>query len=386
MSYQASEAILKHSKVIDLNLYKLLHYLASYANSDGLVDPAPNQSTMAAFFNVAPRTIRRRLQLLITSGELELCRLGSGPGNPSAYRICSPIDKEGSAFAHPPNALLSTRVDALEARADALEARVQKLEARVEGLIVAVDNLTAMVQELADKGGQRWTERGTKVDTKADKGGHKGGQRRTERRTKADRKADKGGQASRVEPHTIRIDPLLDPLLDPVTTTTTPGAPVDNFDPEYAVAVAVATAVGLSPPSQFGRYPPEQLLAWYWSAVSQNLGTGWVVTRLLARDIPPPAPLLAARYWLSLPVHERQELCVAVRDVFTRRKKSVGGYRFDWGDWEISLEGLSEPSWEALEQPMLEVFVGVFAKSPNALAALDNHIACANMLEQKNPP
>jgi len=74
MSYQASEAILKHSKVIDLNLYKLLHYLASYANSDGLVDPAPNQSTMAAFFNVAPRTIRRRLQLLITSGELELCR------------------------------------------------------------------------------------------------------------------------------------------------------------------------------------------------------------------------------------------------------------------------------------------------------------------------
>jgi hypothetical protein len=35
---------------------------------------------------------------------------------------------------------------------------------------------------------------------------------------------------------------------------------------------------------------------------------------------------------------------------------------------------------------MLEVFVGVFAKSPNALAALDDHIAYVDMLEQKNPP
>ena len=91
MSYQAQTAVLRHSQQNNLNLYKLLHYLAECADASGAVNPAPSQTTIAKELNVSKRTVRNWMVKLIESGELERTREGKGPGNASAYQIHLPI-------------------------------------------------------------------------------------------------------------------------------------------------------------------------------------------------------------------------------------------------------------------------------------------------------
>jgi hypothetical protein len=91
MSWQAQEAVNQQSQIKDLRLFKFLLYLASYATADGQIDPAPTQVSLAAHFKVSERTIRSWFNRVVAMGELEVVRLGRGPGHSSAYALCLPV-------------------------------------------------------------------------------------------------------------------------------------------------------------------------------------------------------------------------------------------------------------------------------------------------------
>lgn len=88
MGAKAQEAVTFLSKQTDVHLLRLLGILASGASDEtGIIDPAPTRETLAGLVDCSQRTITNRLNKLVESGELEQTRMGSGPGNPSAYRI-----------------------------------------------------------------------------------------------------------------------------------------------------------------------------------------------------------------------------------------------------------------------------------------------------------
>jgi hypothetical protein len=88
MGARTQEAVTIRSKQTSIDLIRLLGILAMGAKDDtGIVDPAPNRQTLARLMECEERTITNRIKKLIASGELEQLRVGSGPGNPSAFRI-----------------------------------------------------------------------------------------------------------------------------------------------------------------------------------------------------------------------------------------------------------------------------------------------------------
>lgn len=95
MSWQAQTAVTHHSKQTKIERLRLLMYLADVANASGAVDPAPNQKTLAAFLDTTDRTIRTYLSAIEADGEIKQTRVGSGPGNPSAYQITLPMPENG---------------------------------------------------------------------------------------------------------------------------------------------------------------------------------------------------------------------------------------------------------------------------------------------------
>lgn len=122
MSQEAMTAVNIHSGLKTLELFRLLGRLADCADRCGIIDPAPNQETMAEWFGVSARTIRTRISSIIESGELEQIRVGSGPGKPSAYRIMLPLqekadDKSGEAALWDALRKLQAEVDALKVEA-----------------------------------------------------------------------------------------------------------------------------------------------------------------------------------------------------------------------------------------------------------------------------
>lgn len=95
MSWQAQTAVNHHSAQRNMKLFRLLLLLAEGADETGLIDPAPNQSTLAEFFDVSDKTIRTWTRRLEGTGELTQVRVGSGAGNTSAYRINLPMPEKG---------------------------------------------------------------------------------------------------------------------------------------------------------------------------------------------------------------------------------------------------------------------------------------------------
>ena len=137
MSYQAQEAVLRHSQQSNLNHYKLLQYIASRADADGACDPAPMQETIADDFGVSKRTIRNWIEHLIESGELHRTREGKGRGNASAYQIALPIGESGKPETKPetnPDFLsgIYHELRAMRAEIDQLRAEVDQLNAAQE--------------------------------------------------------------------------------------------------------------------------------------------------------------------------------------------------------------------------------------------------------------
>lgn len=122
MSQEAMTAVNIHSGLKTIELFRLLGRLADCADRCGIIDPAPNQETMAEWFGVSSRTIRARIASIIESGELEQIRVGSGPGKPSAYRIMLPLqekadDKSGEAALWDALRKLQAEVDLLKVEA-----------------------------------------------------------------------------------------------------------------------------------------------------------------------------------------------------------------------------------------------------------------------------
>lgn len=95
MSWQAQTAVTHHSKQRKVEKLRLLMFLADGANAAGVIDPAPRQETLAEFLGVSPRTIRNYLDQIEADGELKQLRIGSGPGNASAYQIALPMPENG---------------------------------------------------------------------------------------------------------------------------------------------------------------------------------------------------------------------------------------------------------------------------------------------------
>jgi len=88
MGARTQEAVTIRSKQTSIDLLRLLGILAMGADDEtGIVDPAPSRKTLARLLECEERTITNRVKRLLASGELEQLRVGSGPGNASAFRI-----------------------------------------------------------------------------------------------------------------------------------------------------------------------------------------------------------------------------------------------------------------------------------------------------------
>lgn len=88
MGARTQEAVTIHSKQTNIDLLRLLGILAMGADDNtGIVDPAPSRKTLARLLECEERTITNRVKKLLASRELEQLRIGSGPGNASAFRI-----------------------------------------------------------------------------------------------------------------------------------------------------------------------------------------------------------------------------------------------------------------------------------------------------------
>ena len=160
MGALTQEAVIVHSKIVELGAFRLLCVLAIGANdADGLIDPAPSYETLAQILKCTKKTVGNRLDALVAAGELERVRVGGGPGHPSAYRVLLPREQCGS--------LLGRNNSRSEPRLD----RLASLEAKVERLLEVVGgdggNVGAGMVEtreanggnaLSGKGGQKHIE------------------------------------------------------------------------------------------------------------------------------------------------------------------------------------------------------------------------------------
>jgi hypothetical protein len=167
MGARAQEAVSFRSQLKDVDLLRLLGILAAGADDDtGVIDPAPGRDTLAAILKCSERTVTNRISKLVGSGELEILRIGSGPGRPSAYRLLLSIpevtcfnderEKKGEKF------------DTLEGRVTALEGAVSELKGEIEArfftLLQAIEELKGEIASL--KG-----EKGRKGESEREKGG-----------------------------------------------------------------------------------------------------------------------------------------------------------------------------------------------------------------------
>lgn len=147
MSWQAHQAVLYNSK--QTKLFRLMSYLAEHSNENLIIDPAPNQETIALFFNTTTRTVRSWISKLISENELKQIRVGSGPGKPSAYQIILEIpqnlppkggkNREFQESKVEENTVILSAFDKLKAevkaeisalKAEILELKAEKVEAK----------------------------------------------------------------------------------------------------------------------------------------------------------------------------------------------------------------------------------------------------------------
>ncbi|MCA9935972.1 MAG: hypothetical protein H6662_15720 [Ardenticatenaceae bacterium] len=176
MSWQALTAVSRHSTQANLGQFRLLLYLAEYADDAGVIDPAPNQTTMAERFNCTGRTIRNRINNLCADGELVQTRIGSGPGNPSAYHILLPMpeikaeNKGGKAEANPVNfsAFEGKGKNDEPAKAEANPAFLSAFaELKAEILGIKAEILELKAENKGGKGGKAESERRKAHSTKS---------------------------------------------------------------------------------------------------------------------------------------------------------------------------------------------------------------------------
>jgi len=203
MGARAQEAVSFRSQLKDVDLLRLLGVLAAGADDDtGLIDPAPGRETLAGIFNCSERTITNRVARLVESGELEIVRIGSGPGRPSAYRLLLSIpdvtcfnDERGKK---------GEKSGTLEARVTALEGAVAEIKGEIEAKFFT---LLQAIEELKEEIASLKGEKGGKGESEREKGG-----------------SLKGESLPEVE----RVRSVFDPSFDPEEKNTPPTPPPDS--------------------------------------------------------------------------------------------------------------------------------------------------------------
>lgn len=172
MGARAQEAVSFRSQLKDVDLLRLLGVLAAGADDDtGLIDPAPGRDTLAGIFSCTERTITNRMNKLLESGELEVVRVGSGPGRPSAYRLILPIP-DVTCF-NEERVKKGEKSSTLEARVMALEVGMVELKGEIDAkfftLLQAIEELKDEISELkGEKGGNEEAERVKRVKGKGE--------------------------------------------------------------------------------------------------------------------------------------------------------------------------------------------------------------------------
>jgi hypothetical protein len=142
MGARAQEAVLFLSTQSGEYL-RLLGILAAGADDEtGLIDPAPTRESLADWTGVTQRTITNRIQKLVDDGELEVVRIGSGPGNPSAYRL---------TLAIPETTYLKNPAGMGETKGENLAERVKKIEETLAEMGEKIEALFTLVAEISPK-------------------------------------------------------------------------------------------------------------------------------------------------------------------------------------------------------------------------------------------
>jgi hypothetical protein len=160
MGAKVQEAVSFHSQQTDINLLRLLGILAAGADDEtGLIDPAPRRDTLAKLTGCDERTLTNRINRLVKSGELERTRVGSGPGNPSAYRILLPLPE-------------TTYLKGENAKGEKGESLAQK----VDRLEQEMGEIKALFFTLLGEKGERKGEKGEKGEGERVKGGNPKGE------------------------------------------------------------------------------------------------------------------------------------------------------------------------------------------------------------------
>lgn len=172
MGARAQEAVSFRSQLKEVDLLRLLGVLAAGADDDtGLIDPAPGRETLAGIFGCTERTVTNRMNRLLESGELEVVRVGSGPGRPSAYRLLLTIP-EVTCF-NEERVKKGEKSSPLEARVAALETGLAELKGEIDAkfftLLQAIEELKGEISELkGEKGGNEEPERVKRVKGKGE--------------------------------------------------------------------------------------------------------------------------------------------------------------------------------------------------------------------------
>lgn len=196
MGARAQETVTIHSKQTSVDLLRLLGILAMGADDDtGVVDPAPNRQTLARLMECEERTITNRIKKLLDSGELEQLRVGSGPGNPSAFRLKLEIAE---------TTLLKgeTKGEAKGEKGEREKAKGEKGENLSQLSATLTQQMGEIRAEIFTLYEQIEALKGEILDLKGERVKAKGGK----------------GESSRVKGHSFKIaDDPIDPSFDPLT-------------------------------------------------------------------------------------------------------------------------------------------------------------------------
>lgn len=246
MGARTQEAVTFNSKQTDADKLRLLGILAAGADDEtGTVDPAPTRQTLARLMDCPERTITNRINSLIESGELERVRMGSGPGNPSAFRILLEIPETTLLKGETKGERVKVKGEKGEAKGEELADRVAVIErelAEIKGLLLAI------------------LEKGEKGETKGEKIAIEKGE-------KGERVKAKGGkgETERVKALSFKSadDPTLDPDSDPKTPPNPPrgesrgdfyGDLLPRWDALAGLAQVFTAVSGIQPPHAGARY------------------------------------------------------------------------------------------------------------------------------------
>lgn len=273
MGARTQEAVTIRSKQTSIDLIRLLGVLAMGADDEtGIVDPAPSRKTLARLMECEERTITNRIKKLLASGELDQLRVGSGPGNASAFRINLEIP-ETTLLKGESGKEKGEKGENLSQKETSHEAEMGEIRSLIFTLS---SEIAALKGEILSLKGERVKAKGGKGETERGKG-------------HSSKSAD--------DPY---LDPDLDPSTDPEEERETPPLPpqkqqlaemvnalaeVTVMDGHANWGILSTTAVEL-----LDTYSAEQVRLYYGLGQSANGHWNWYLHDWRGQKNEPPRP------------------------------------------------------------------------------------------------